>query len=293
MHSPLASPWTPRSKTYRADVAALKLVLALGTMELVLWTFVKPLGRPVNSLVSSRQANVNTFRRQELNAVQHSFPVQDNFNIVDANSELKKCCPEDKPAMDTLCVCLPGGVVPESPIPARPWLYSQPPEDRPSFDSLFKTGFWKNIGTSEDVDPSQLLHIPIAEYTRLLHQHCKQKVLSEIRNSFAEKRLNRILSYRKKIRTTTGCNPEDYDAEEGTFCGGNYTVAAKVSKGEWLRQQEEERRREQRQRQREMWRQEVQQEEEEEEELANREEGGGKGALLGDAAAQVGRLCSA
>mmetsp|Transcript_26010 Transcript_26010/g.72873 ORF Transcript_26010/g.72873 Transcript_26010/m.72873 type:complete len:127 (-) Transcript_26010:362-742(-) len=72
----------------------------------------------------------------------------------------------------------------------------------------------------------------------------------------------------------------------GSFC-------QQVSKGEWLRQQEEERRREQRQRQREMWRQEVQQEEEEEEELANREEGGGKGALLGDAAAQVGRLCSA
>ena len=41
------------------------------------------------------------------------------------------------------------------------------------------------------------------------------QVLAEIRNSFAEKRLNRILAYRKKIRTTTGCNPEDYDAAEG------------------------------------------------------------------------------
>jgi hypothetical protein len=39
--------------------------------------------------------------------------------------------------------------------------------------------------------------------------------MAQMRNGFAEKRLNEILAYRKEIRVKTGCHPEDYDEAEG------------------------------------------------------------------------------
>ena len=42
---------------------------------------------------------------------------------------------------------------------------------------------------------------------------CLVQVLSELRNSFAMRRLDAILTYRKRIRVETGCNPEAYDPQ--------------------------------------------------------------------------------
>lgn len=94
-------------------------------------------------------------------------------------------------------------------------LPADPPPPLPTVVRPHRVELWVNITSSEEPDLSKLTHIPLANYMKLVDKHCERKILHQMRNGFADKRLNEILAYRKEIRVKTGCHPEDYDHEEG------------------------------------------------------------------------------
>eukprot|EP00191_Tetraselmis_sp_GSL018_P018719 CAMPEP_0177590964 /NCGR_PEP_ID=MMETSP0419_2-20121207/7713_1 /TAXON_ID=582737 /ORGANISM="Tetraselmis sp., Strain GSL018" /LENGTH=313 /DNA_ID=CAMNT_0019081611 /DNA_START=70 /DNA_END=1007 /DNA_ORIENTATION=- len=255
----------PKQERKQEPVAGTFTVLfILCAFELLLWTLVKPLGRPVSlgSFLPTKTAvHRSEWRNQELYEAKHAFSLtKDNFDVVEGGSPLTACCPKDKPGADAACLCLPGGGAPRHRVPARPWLEPKPQarSGAEQFSGMFERGFWPDVsGAEDDEDLARAATLPIAEYLKRVQRFCKQKVLSELRNRFAERRLNEVLAFRKRIRAATGCHPEEFDERLGGRCEDNSTQAAKVSKGEWMRQQEEERRREQRLRQRLAWQQEL------------------------------------
>jgi len=243
--SPKASERKGAGKEGRgSEATAVRVLLALCVVELALWGFAKPLGRPIVPIQAPKHfMDAHIRLKREIRAAKHMFSMEgDTFELLPSGSALMNCCPKDRPHTDAVCMCLPGSDVTGDLIPARPWLTQQ--EDtaatEDTFRSLYGPELWVNITSSEEPDLSKLTHIPLANYMKLVDKHCERKILHQMRNGFADKRLNEILAYRKEIRVKTGCHPEDYDHEEGTFCGGTYTESTKVSKSEWVRQQEAE-----------------------------------------------------